>query len=150
MQLNPYLLFNGQCEEAFKFYERTLAAKIDCLLFHEGTPAEKAVSAEWSKKVLHGRLNINGQVIMASDCPPERWAKPQGFSVNLNFQTPDEAERVYRAFEEGGQVTMPFGETFWAERFGMVTDRYGIPWMINCEKARMDLPQMENCTVAAR
>lgn len=150
MQLNPYLLFNGNCEEAFKFYERVLGASICALLPHEGTPAEGHVPAEWRKKIIHGRLNVNGQTIMASDCPPDRYQRPQGFSINLDFKRIDEAERTFRSLEEGGHVTMPFGETFWAERFGMVVDRYGIPWMVNVEKARMDLTEMENCTASVR
>ena len=148
MQLNPYLLFNGQCEEAFQFYERTLGAKIDCVLLHEGTPAEAHTAPEWRKKVLHGRITLNGQTVMASDCQPECYAQPKGFSLNLGYQDPGEAEGVFRALAEDGQVQMPIQETFWAVRFGMVVDRFGIPWMINCEKARMELDQMENCQAA--
>jgi PhnB protein len=150
MQLNPYLLFNGNCEEAFHFYEKNLGARVECLLRHEGTPAEQHTAPEFRNKVLHGRININGQTIMASDCPPERYARPQGFSVTLSLENTAEAERVYGALEEGGQVTMPIQETFWAVRFGMVTDRFGIPWMVNFEKASMDTTQMEDCTAAAR
>jgi len=150
MQTNPYLLFNGNCEEAFRFYERALGAKIETVLTHEGTPAEQHVAPEFRKKVLHGRINLKGHTIMASDCPPERYAKPQGFSLTLTVQDAADAERLYHALEEGGQVGMPIQETFWAVRFGMVTDRFGIPWMINCEKARMDTTEMEECTSAVR
>jgi PhnB protein len=72
---------------------------------------------------------------MGSDAPPGRQQKPQGFSVNLGFKDPAEAERIFHALVESGTVTMPFGETFWATRFGMLVDRFGIPWMVNCEKA---------------
>ena len=150
MQLNPYLLFNGQCEEAFQFYASTLGATISCLMPHEGTPAENHVPDEWRKKIIHGRLSLNGQTIMASDCPPDRYQRPQGFSINLDFKTIDEAERVFHALEQGGTVTMPFSETFWAERFGMVVDRFGTPWMVNVEKARMDQTQTADCTASAR
>lgn len=149
MQLNPYLLFNGQCEEAFKFYERTLGAKIDCVLLHEGTPAESHTPPNWRKKVLHGRITLNGQTVMASDCPPERYAPPAGFSVNLGYQDPGEAERVFHALAENGKVQMPIQETFWADRFGMVVDRFGIPWMVNCEKARMEIEKLEECQASA-
>jgi len=111
MQTIPYLLFNGNCEEAFKFYERALGAKIECVLTHEGTPAEAHVAPEFRKKVLHGRINVDGQPIMASDCPPERYNKPQGFSVNLTVQDAGQAERLYRALEDGGHVSMPMQET---------------------------------------
>src|SRR5690348_2683945 len=128
MQLNPYLLFNGQCEEAFKFYERTLGAKIESVLIPEGTPAEAHTPPQARKKVMHGRIALNGQTLMASDCPPDRYTQPQGFSLNLGYQEPGEAERVFHALAEGGQVQMPIQETFWAVRFGMVVDRFGIPW----------------------
>ena len=134
-QLNAYLIFNGQCEEAFRFYERTLGAKIEVVMLHEGTPAAQFAPPEFAKKVLHGRLTVNGQTVMASDCPPERYARPQGFSINLGYQDPGEAERVFGALAADGQVQMPIQETFWAVRFGMVVDRFGIPWMVNCEKA---------------
>jgi PhnB protein len=149
MQLNPYLLFNGQCEEAFQFYERTLGAKIECVMLYEGTPAEAHVAPEWRKKVIHGRIVLNGQTVMACDCPPDRYAQPQGFSVHLGYREPGEAERVFRALAADRQVGMPIQETFWSVRFGMVVDRFGIPWMINCEKARMELDKPENCQAVA-
>jgi PhnB protein len=134
MQLNPYLTFNGQCEAAFKFYEKCLGGKIVAMLTHEGTPAEQDVPPEWRKKILHARLTVGAQVLMASDAPPERYEKPQGFSVSLNVHAPAEAERIFRALAENGKVQMPLEQTFWAIRFGMCIDRFGIPWMVNCEK----------------
>jgi PhnB protein len=150
MQLNPYLLFNGQCEEAFRFYERALGAKIETMLLHEGTPAEAHVPAEWIKKVMHGRITVNGRTVMASDCPPDRYTAPQGISINLGYEEPSDAERVFQALADGGSVQMPIQETFWAKRWGMVVDRFGIPWMINCEKARIEFEKMETCGAAAR
>lgn len=150
MQINAYLNFDGQCEAALKFYERTLGGKIECLIRHEGTPAEASTPPEWRKKILHGRLNPNGQVIMASDGPPDRYQKPQGFSVSLSVEEPAEAERVYQALAENGKVCMPIQETFWAHRFGMVVDQFGIPWMVNCEKAFEDQQQnVKDSLVAA-
>ena len=135
MQLNPYLLFNGQCEAAFKFYEKCLRGKIDAMILHEGTPAADQVPAEWREKILHARLVVGDQVLMGSDAPPDRFQKPQGFSVSLGIKDPAEAERVFHALSESGTVRMPIQKTFWAERFGMLVDRFGIPWMVNCEKA---------------
>jgi len=150
MQLNPYLNFNGQCEAAFRFYERALGAKIECLLRYEGTPAAAHSPAELRNKVLHGRLNLNGQVIMASDCPPDRYREPQGFSVTLSVKEPAEADRVFRELSENGKICMPIGETFWAQRFGMLVDQFGTPWMINCEKAVQIQPQdLEQCQAVA-
>jgi PhnB protein len=135
MQLNPYLTFNGQCEAAFKFYEQCLGGKIVAMLPHAGTPAEEHVPAEWRNKIMHARLTVGDDVLMGSDAPPDRYEGSKGFSVTLGVDNPAEAERVFNALAEKGTVQMPIQETFWAARFGMLVDRFGIPWMINCEKA---------------
>jgi PhnB protein len=92
------------------------------------------VPAEWRKKIIHARLVGNGMLLMGSDAPPDRYEPMKGFSVTLNVKEPAEAERVFNALAENGSVRMPLGETFWAKKFGMLTDRFGTPWMINCEK----------------
>ncbi len=135
MQFNSYLLFNGDCEEAFKTYEKIFGGKIEAMLTHEGTPASCQVPPEWQKKILHARITIGSAVLMASDAPPGRYSKPQGFSVNIGLTDIKDAERIFSALSEGAAVTMPLGETFWAHRFGMLTDRFGIPWMVNVERA---------------
>ena len=135
MELTSYLNFNGQCEAAFKFYEKALGGKIEAMILHEGTPAADHVPADWRKKILHARLLVGDQALMASDVTPDHYKNPQGFSVSIDVKTPAEAERVFRALEEGGTVTMPLQQTFWASRFGMVVDRFGTPWMINCRQA---------------
>jgi PhnB protein len=135
MQLNPYLTFNGQCEAAFKFYEQCLGAKIEAMMPHEGTPVADQVPAEWRNKILHARLNVDGEVIMGSDAPPERYEQPKGFSVSLQIKSPADAERIFHALAKNGAVRMPIQQTFWAARFGMLVDQFGIPWMINCEQA---------------
>jgi PhnB protein len=135
MQLNPYLTFNGQCEAAFKFYERVLGAKIEASTTFAGTPAEQQVPAEWRNKIIHARLTVGDQVLMASDAPPDRYEKPKGISISLQIKDPKEAEQKFNALAENGQVQMPIQETFWAARFGALVDQFGIPWMINCEKA---------------
>jgi len=132
MQINPYLLFNGNCEAAFKFYEKVLGGKIDAMMVHEGTPAAEHVSAEWRNKILHARMTIGDKVLMGSDAPPDRYEPMKGFSVTIGIDNPTEAERIFKAFSEKGSVRMPLEKTFWAERFGMVVDQFGTPWMINC------------------
>lgn len=135
MQMNPYLLFTGQCEEAFKFYEKLLGGKIEFMMTHADTPAENHVPPEWRDKIMHVRMSTPGGVLMGSDAPPGHQAKPQGFSVSVSVGDPAEADRIFNALADGATaVSMPIQETFWARRFGMVTDRYGIPWMVNCEK----------------
>jgi PhnB protein len=135
MQLNSYLYFDGQCEEAFNFYAKCLGGKIESMITHEGTPAENHVPAEWRRKIMHARLVVGDQVLMASDAPPGHFHKPQGFSVNIGVNDIAQAERIFHALADQGHVTMPIAETFWAARFGMLVDRFGTPWMINCEKA---------------
>lgn len=135
MELNPYLNFNGQCEAAFKFYERCLNGKIVAMMTYAGTPAAEQTPAEWRNKIIHARLQFGDQVLMASDVAPGHYEKPQGFSVTASVDNPTEAEKIFNALAEGATVNMPIQETFWAQRFGMLVDKFGIPWMINCEKA---------------
>jgi PhnB protein len=136
MQLNPYLLFNGQCEAAFKFYEKVLGGKIVAMMSHEGTPAAEHVPPDWRKKIMHARLSIGDVLLMGSDAPPDRYEPMKGFSVTIGVTDPREAERIFHALAEHGTVRMPIGKTFWAERFGMLVDQFGTPWMINCESAQ--------------
>lgn len=136
MHFNCYLYFNGNCEEALRFYEKLFGGKIEAIFLHEGTPAASQVPPEWQKKVLHARMTIGNNVLMASDAPPGRFHKQQGFSINIGMNDAAQAERIFNTLaKDAVAVTMPFGETFWAHRFGMLTDRFGIPWMINVEKA---------------
>jgi len=135
MQLNPYLFFNGQCEAAFRFYERCLGGKIEAMLTYAGTPAEEHVPSEWRNKIMHARLTVGDQVLMGSDAQPERYQKPGGFSTSFQTKDPAEAERVFNALIENGKVNMPLQQTFWAARFGMLVDQFEIPWMVNCEPA---------------
>lgn len=134
MQLNPYLMFNGQCEAAFKFYERCLGGKIEMMLTFGESPTTEPIPPEWRSKVMHARLVVGDKVLMGSDAPPDRYEGPKGFSVSLSVDDPAEAERIFHALEENGTVRMPLQETFWAVRFGMLVDRFGIPWMVNCER----------------
>jgi PhnB protein len=132
MQINPYLYFNSNCEAAFKFYEKALGAKIEMLLRNEEGPAEMQSPPERKKNIMHGRISIDGQLLMGSDTPPDHFHKPQGFSVSLTIKDPAEAERKFKALSEGGSVNMPFGKTFFAKGFGMCVDPFGIPWMVHC------------------
>jgi len=134
MKLNPYLSFKGQCEEAFKFYESALGGKIAFKMTFGETPMAEQTPQAWRGKIAHARMSIGDAVLMGGDPPPEHYQAPQGFHVTLNVDDPKEAERVFHTLAEGGKVTMPIAETFWARRFGMLADKFGTPWMINCEK----------------
>lgn len=135
MRLSPHVNFNGSCETAFKFYEECLGAKITFMMPYEGSPVVDHVPAAWRNKILHATLTVGDDVLTGADAPPEHYQKPQGFSVTLAIKDPADTERVFAALAENGAVQMPLQETFWALRFGMLVDRFGIPWMINCGKA---------------
>jgi PhnB protein len=135
MELNAYLLFDGNCEAAFRRYERVLGGRIEALLTYEGSPAAGQVPPHWQKKILHARLTVGDEALMGSDTPPGRYEPMKGFSVTISVQEPQEAERIFNALAEDGTVRMPIGETFWARRFGMLIDQFGTPWMINCGRA---------------
>ena len=134
MKLSPHLSYDGRCEEALKFYEKCLGGKTAFLKTYADSPMAKMVPAEWGRKVIHATFMVGDQVIGAADAPPPHYQKPQGFAVTIDVDEPAEAERAVKALSEKGAVTMPLQETFWARRFGMVVDRFGIPWMINCGK----------------
>lgn len=133
MKTNPYIFFDGRCEAAFKFYEAALGAKILVMMKHQGTPAEAHVPKEWGDKIMHGQIALGDTVVMASDAPPGRQDQAKGFRLSLSFDQAAAAERAFQALAEGGTVQMAMEKTFFAERFGMVTDRFGVPWMVNCD-----------------
>lgn len=133
MKLNPYLFFDGRCEEAFRFYEQCLGGKIQAMITHAGTPAAEQLPAEWGNKILHAGMQIGDQELMGSDAPPGRYDAPKGFALSISVKDTAEGERIFSRLAEGGTIQMPLQQTFWAKRFGMLVDRFGIPWMINCE-----------------
>jgi PhnB protein len=132
MQMTPYLSFDGTCEEAFRFYEQALGGKIQSLNRYESTPMADKVPQGWGQKIIHGLMHVDGQTLMGADVPPGQYEKPNGFSLTLEAKSADESERLFRSLAEGGQIRMPMQQTFWALRFGMLVDQFGVPWMINC------------------
>ena len=134
MELNPYLTFNGQCEAAFKFYEKVFGGKIEAMMTFGSSPMAEQTQPEWRNKIMHARMTVGDQMLMASDAPPDRHEAMKGIMVTLGIDNPTEAERIFGALSEKGTVQMPIQKTFWAERFGMLVDQFGTPWMVNCEK----------------
>ena len=134
MNVNAYLNFPGTCEEAFTFYAQCLGGRIVAMIRASDTPMKDQTSADRQAKIMHARMVLGGTVLMGSDAPPDHFKPAQGFSVCLNVPEAAEAERVFHALAEGGKVEMAIQETFWANRFGTFTDKYGTPWMVNCEK----------------
>jgi PhnB protein len=133
MQMNPYLSFNGQCEAAFKFYEHCLGAQRGEIFRFAGTPLADQVPANWQDKVMHGSLMVGEQVLMGGDVAPDRYEQPKGFALSLQIKNTVDAERIFQELGKDGTIAVPLERTFWAARFGMLVDRFGIPWLINCE-----------------
>jgi PhnB protein len=134
MELNPYLSFDGQCEAAFKFYERCLGGRIVAMMTYADSPMEEQTPSEWRNKIMHARLIVGDRILMGSDAPSDRYEPMKGFSVTLGIDDPKDAERIFHALSENGTVQMPIQKTFWAARFGMLVDQFGTPWMVNCEQ----------------
>jgi len=131
MRFTPYLNFDGQCKEAFTFYQQVFGGTLLAMQTHGDSPIAGEVPSEWHERVLHACLLVGDSMVMASDSPPGSHEPVRGLYISVHIDDPAEAERVFEALAEKGTVTMPMEKTFWAERFGMLTDRYGTPWMIN-------------------
>ncbi len=134
MQLITHLGFSGNCEEAFNFYAKVLKGNLAFMMRYGESPMADKTPPAWQNKIMHARLIVGEAALMGADAPPDHFSKPQGFTVSIGLKEQAEAERIFAALSEGGSVQMPIQETFWAVRFGMTVDRFGIPWMINCEK----------------
>ena len=132
MQIHPYLTFDGQCREAFEFYAHCFGGKIEMMMSYADSPTKEELPVTARDKIMHACLVVGEAMIMASDAPAGRYDKPSGTHVSLAIDKPADAERIFHELAEKGSVTMPIQQTFWAERFGMCVDRFGIPWMINC------------------
>jgi PhnB protein len=133
MQLTSCLNFDGNCREAFELYAKVLGGKIIAMITNSDAPQgeENPWAKERPDKIMHAWLQIDDQALMGNDCPPQYLEPVSGFSVGIHVKDPAEARRIFDALSEGGKITMPFGETFWSPAFGMATDRFGTPWMIN-------------------
>src|SRR6202048_3865576 len=112
MQLNPYLVFNGQCEEAFKFYEKSLGGKIEALMTHGDAAMSQQVPAEWRSKIMHACMTVGSPVVMGSDAPPGHYQEPAGFSLSIGVKEPAQAERIFNELAESGKVQMPLQRSF--------------------------------------
>jgi PhnB protein len=136
MQLDCYLYFDGKCEEALNFYAQCLGGKVAALMRFEGSPMDnKDLPPEWKQKVMHGYVDAEGAQIMGSDMPPGMGVGGYaGFSVSVFVKDGKEkARKIFDALAQGGKVTMPFAPPFWGGHFGMLVDKYGVPWMVSCE-----------------
>ena len=132
MTIEPYLFFNGHCQEAIEFYQNALGAEVSMLMRYKDSPEPPPpgmVPAGWDNKIMHSHLRVGNANIMASDGGSEG-LNFQGFSLSLAVANETEAKRVFEALSDGGQVRMPLTKTFWSPCFGMVADRFGVGWMV--------------------
>lgn len=135
MKLNPHLNFDGNCAEAYRFYEQHLGARTLFSITYGASPMAGEFPAEYADKIMHATIEIGDVSVMGADSPPGYYQKPDGFCISLSFDDVAEAERVFSALAEKGKVNMPLQQTFWARKFGMLIDQFGIPWMVNCNEA---------------
>ena len=126
-----YLNFKGNCAEAFRFYERCFRGKIEFIQTFGESPMKDSVRPDEYDLVMHVTLEVDGDTLMGSDAPPDRYEAPQGMYVSVHPKTYAEAERIFQDLSDGGTPEMPFQKTFWSAGFGMLTDRFGVPWMVN-------------------
>lgn len=132
VEVTPHLVFGGQCEEAFKFYERLLGGKIATMLTWGESPMADQVPTHWRDKILHASLTLPGAALVGADVLPDQYERPRGFFVLVGIDEPTDAERIFGSLAEDGTVAVPMQQTFWSVRFGVVIDRFGIPWEVSC------------------
>jgi PhnB protein len=130
VQLHTYLNYGGNCEEAFKFYEQHLGGKITMMMRHGEQPNGQDVPAEWTRAILHARMNIGGTELLGADIPPDRFQPIRSAYLSLTLGSDLEADRVFALLSDGGQIFMPMQETFFASRFAMLRDKFGTSWML--------------------
>jgi PhnB protein len=131
--IEPYLFFGGRCEEALEFYRTTLGAQVEMVMRFKESPEPMpagSIPPGFENKVMHASFRISGSRLMASD-GNEEGAKFEGFSLSLAVSSEAEADRVFAALAKGGKVGMPLARTFWSPKFGMLTDRFGVGWMVS-------------------
>lgn len=141
--MHPYLNFRGDCEAAFTFYEQCFGGKLGPVFRYSGTPLAHQVPPAWQEKVMHMSLELGGQSLMGADVAPERYEEPKGFSLSIQLSSTIDAERIFSELADRGVVVAPLEQTFWAARFGVVRDHFGITWLINCDGAAADTASRE-------
>ena len=133
MQVQSYLFFDGRCEEAIEFYKKTLGAKVEMMMRFKEAPEGHKPSPDSGNKIMHSSLRIGDTAVMASDGMAQGNPEFKGFSLSLNAKDVAEADRLFAALSDGGQVRQPLVETFFSPRFGMLADKFGVGWMIMVE-----------------
>jgi PhnB protein len=135
MELNTYLNFDGDCEAAFNYYAKHIGGKVTAMMKFGDSPMAEQIPAKFLDKIMHGCFDLDGRKLMGTDCTPDHPYQPiQCAHVVINVDDEKKAESIFKALADGGDVKMPLQETFWAKRYGMTVDRFGVPWMVNCAK----------------
>jgi PhnB protein len=134
IDFTPSLAFDGRCEAAFRFYERCFGGRIRFMMKYGEAPGAEAVPPDWREKIFHATLEVGDSVLTGADVRSGEYERPRGFSLLIGMNDPEEAERIFHALSENGAASMPLQETFWAARFAVLVDQFGIPWTINCER----------------
>jgi PhnB protein len=134
MSLSCHLTFDGQCEEAFRSYERLLGAKTVTMLEYGKSPMATQFPPHWQRRIMHATLVLDdAQELLGSDAFPDGYETPRGFAVTLAIADPARAKQIFASLAEGGRVQVPLQETFWSPGYGHLVDRFGIPWEVNAE-----------------
>ncbi|MBU6489112.1 MAG: VOC family metalloprotein YjdN [Burkholderiales bacterium] len=135
MVVQPYLYFYGRCDEALAFYEQALGAQVTFKMRNKEAPPEYAAQGEAGERIMHASFKVGQNTLMATDGMPSDTATPKyaGFSISLSLDNVSKGEKIFNALAQGGEIRFPWQSTFWAKGFGMVTDKFGVPWMVNVE-----------------
>jgi PhnB protein len=131
----PHLCFDGQCEAAFRFYQRLLGGKITNMLTYGDSPMCERVAPQWRNRIVHASLTWDDHQLLGADVFQDDYKPPQGFFVTIGISETAKARQLFEALAEGGAILMPFQQTFWTGGFGVVVDRFGTPWEVNSEQA---------------
>jgi PhnB protein len=130
MQVQPYLFFDGRCDEALEFYKRTVGAKVGMLMRFKDAPDRSMISAGSENRVMHAQVQIGDTTMLASDGRNQGQPKFEGFALTITAKDESEADKLFAALSDGGRVTMPLAKTFFSPRFGMLADKFGVGWMV--------------------
>jgi len=133
MQLSVHLNFDGQCAAAFRQYHRLFGGRLSTLMTYGESPMADRVPVEWRDRIVHATLSLDGMELMGADVAPESYTSPQGFAVVLNIDDVERARELFGSLAEGGTLRLPFQKTFWSQGYGMLVDRFGVPWEINSQ-----------------
>jgi PhnB protein len=133
MRLSVHLSFDGNCATAFRHYERLLGGKLITLMSYGDSPLVDKVPVDWRERIVHAKLELEGLELMGADVSPDSYVVPQGFAVTLSVKDVELARELFGALADGGTMRLPFQKTFWSAGYGLLVDRFGVPWEINCE-----------------